>query len=240
MFVGSLTTDQARAKMFRRQHHKDILKVLQSLNGDLLRDAECFFGGGTAIVLDLDEYRESIDIDFLCSSKAGYRKLRQAVYGPQGMFGILSPYTEIKVLREVQADQYGIRSFVGIENTKIKFEIVRESRIDLVGKMDKRYGVPVLNRDCMYAEKLLANADRWSDKAVLSRDLIDLLIMQSRWQPIPQSAWEVAENAYGDTVRKAYDSAVEQLSNESWLLKCMDRMDMDLGLKDEIVAQLVE
>lgn len=33
--------------------------------------------------------------------------------------------------------------------------------------MGARLGVPVLTRDYLYAEKLLANADRWADKAVL-------------------------------------------------------------------------
>jgi hypothetical protein len=225
-------------KMFRRQHHNDILKILQNLNGDLLEEAECFFGGGTAIVLDLDEYRESVDIDFLCSSKSGYRMLRQAVFGPQGLLGILRPNAEVEVIRDVQTDQYGIRAFVGTGDTKVKFEIVRESRIDLAGSMDDRYGVPVLDRNCMYAEKLLANADRWLDKAVLNRDLLDLLIMQSRWHPIPETAWQVAEEAYGETARKAYDSAMQRLRDQDWLQKCMEWMAIDLNLKDEILAQL--
>ncbi|MEO9632426.1 MAG: nucleotidyl transferase AbiEii/AbiGii toxin family protein [Sulfitobacter sp.] len=63
--------------MFQRKHHNDILNALRCLDGDLLLDAECYFGGGTAIVLNLGEYRESVDIDFLCASKEGYRKLRK-------------------------------------------------------------------------------------------------------------------------------------------------------------------
>lgn len=59
--------------MFSRPHHQAILKALGELDTDLLVRAECWFGGGTAIVLMLDEYRESVDIDFLCSSQAGYR-----------------------------------------------------------------------------------------------------------------------------------------------------------------------
>ena len=60
---------------FRRPHHNAVLTVLNSLDGELLKRAECFFGGGTAIVLSLDEYRESADIDFLCSSQEGYLSL---------------------------------------------------------------------------------------------------------------------------------------------------------------------
>lgn len=104
--------------------------------------------------------------------------------------------------------------------------------------MDDRFGVPVLSRDCMYAEKLLANADRWADTAVLNRDLIDRSMMMSRWQPISQEAWEIAEGAYGDTARKAYDGAVRRLRDPEWLRKCMSDMAMDPELADEILAQI--
>lgn len=67
------------AELFRRRHHNVILHVLRCLNGDFLREAECYFVGGTAMVLELGEYRESVDIDFLCASEEGYRKLRQAL-----------------------------------------------------------------------------------------------------------------------------------------------------------------
>lgn len=204
----------------------------------MLKDAECFFGGGTAIVLSLGEYRESIDLDFLCSSKDGYRQLRQAVYGPQGLRGILKPNSEVAIIRDVQADQYGIRSFLSAGDTRIKFEIVKESRADLYGELDARYGVPVLNQTCMYVEKLLANADRWPDKSVLSRDIIDLMFMQSRLKSIPDEAWEIAYSAYGETVRKAYNSAIAMLKEPNWLHKCMQGMAIDLDLKDEIMSQL--
>jgi hypothetical protein len=225
------------ADLFRRQHHNDILRTLRSLNGDLLLDAECYFGGGTAIVLNLDEYRESVDIDFLCASQKGYRKLRQALWGSSNLVGLQLPEAEIKTLRDVRADQYGIRTLIGVGDATIKFEIVREGRIQLTGEMDDRFGVPVLTRDCMYAEKLLANADRWAEKAVLNRDLLDLSMMISRWGNIPDSAWELADLAYGDTARKAYDQAVERVRNTEWLRECMSGMAMDPELEDEILRQ---
>ncbi|WP_376871195.1 hypothetical protein [Albirhodobacter sp. R86504] len=48
--------------MFRRSHHNDILAVLRCLDGALHSGAGCYFGGGTAIVLALDEYRESVSM----------------------------------------------------------------------------------------------------------------------------------------------------------------------------------
>jgi Nucleotidyl transferase AbiEii toxin, Type IV TA system len=61
--------------LFRRKHHQIIGDILRELNGDLLRDRECYFGGGTATALLKNEYRESVDIDFLVSNKEHYREL---------------------------------------------------------------------------------------------------------------------------------------------------------------------
>jgi hypothetical protein len=195
------------------------------------------FRRGTAIVLNLDEYRESVDIGLLCASQEGYKTLRQALWGSPDLTGILLPQAELKTLRDVRTDQYGIRTLVGVGNIAIKFEIVREARIKLAGEMDDRLGVPVLSRDCMYAEKLLANADRWADAAVLNRDLLDLSMMISRWGRIPNDAWAIAEGAYGDTVRKAYAAAVHRIRNPEWIRKCMAGLAMEPELEGEILAQ---
>ncbi|MGJ0578988.1 nucleotidyl transferase AbiEii/AbiGii toxin family protein [Xenorhabdus bovienii] len=64
---------------YRLEHHAKIARILESIDADFIEDAECYFAGGTAIVMLLDEYRESVDIDFLCSSREGYSKLRSSV-----------------------------------------------------------------------------------------------------------------------------------------------------------------
>ncbi len=221
--------------MFRLSRHNDILHVLRCLDSGLFQHAECYFGGGTAIVMQLDEYRESVDIDFLCASQSGYRMLRQAAWGA-GIEGLLRARAGVSELREMRADQYGIRTILQVQETKIKFEIVREARIDLRGAADARFGVPLLARDDIYAEKLLANADRWADRAVMSRDIIDLSMMISRWGEIPNAAWAKAKEAYGDTVEDAYQKAVEGIRNPEWLRACMEKMSMDPELEAEILA----
>jgi hypothetical protein len=37
--------------MFERPHHQRIALVLEALNGPLLRESNCLFGGGTVIAL---------------------------------------------------------------------------------------------------------------------------------------------------------------------------------------------
>ncbi|MDR6103326.1 hypothetical protein QE369_003523 [Agrobacterium larrymoorei] len=221
--------------LFRRPHHNAVLTVLNALDGALLERAECFFGGGTAIVLSLDEYRESVDIDLLCASQEGYRLLREAVWSQQ-LSGLTKVGAQVLALREMRADQYGIRTFVQVEDARIKLEIVREGRIDLSGQMDARYGVPVLDRSDMFAEKLLANADRWPDKAVYSRDIIDLSMMIAQWGEIPVTAWQKARGAYGDTVDRAYAKAVALIQDRDWLTACMDAMQMDRQLAPRVLS----
>ena len=57
--------------MFERPHHQRIAQVLRALDGPLLRENNCLFGGGTAIALRYGEYRESVDISiFWCRMSA--------------------------------------------------------------------------------------------------------------------------------------------------------------------------
>lgn len=92
--------------MYKREHHKQVATVLESLNSAFLSTCKCFFAGGTAIALILDEYRESVDVDFLCSSSQGYRELRSLVKegGLEALFD-----KPISVLRAARVDMYGIR-----------------------------------------------------------------------------------------------------------------------------------
>jgi len=64
---------------FSRPRHATVERILGALNAPFLDRNQCYFGGGTRIVLCLDEYRESADIDFLCSSREGYRNLRSTI-----------------------------------------------------------------------------------------------------------------------------------------------------------------
>ena len=221
---------------FTRDHHTAILAALRALDGDLLMDAKCFFGGGTAIVLALGEYRKSVDIDFLCSDKDGYRTVRTALAGEKTLAPILRDGAELACLRDVKADQYGLRSAVRVLGVNIKFEIVREARIDLAGVVDPRYGVPVLSKPLMYAEKLLANSDRWNDVAVASRDILDLSMMISRWGPVPDTAWAIAEDVYGAKIREDYAKAVAKIRQPTHIERCAEEMQIEPDAVVEILA----
>jgi hypothetical protein len=77
---------------------------------------------------------------------------------------------------DFRANQYGIRTQAIVAGARIKFEIVLEGRIELAvpGDSDRICGVSTLTPLDMAASKLLANADRWRDDGVFSRDIFDL------------------------------------------------------------------
>lgn len=217
--------------MFDRPHHQRIARFLTSLNADFLAQSGCYFGGGTAIVLSLNEYRESADVDFLCSSIDGYRALRNTITNVS-LGDILSKPVELA--RDVRADRYGIRTFVRMDGMPIKFAIVSEGRINITGSMDPMFGVPTLSREDMYAEKLLANADRCGDLSVVSRDAIDLAMLIEHWGAVPEEAWAKARRAYGQSIDTSYAKAIELVSDHSYLASCLQKMHMEPALVERI------
>jgi len=217
--------------MFKRPHHQRIALVLSALNGPLLRENNCLFGGGTAIALRYGEYRESVDIDFLVSDIASYRNLRQLLTGVNGISALvregIAPFAQA---RDIRADQYGIRTMLLVENQPIKFEIILEGRIELAYPIadDEIYNVSTLTPLDMAASKLLANSDRWNDDGVFNRDIIDLAMMEPSLALLRSSVAK-AETAYGPAIRRDLDKAIERLQRrDDWLERCMQVMAMEL------------
>jgi Nucleotidyl transferase AbiEii toxin, Type IV TA system len=217
--------------MFKRPHHQRIAHVLAALDGALLREHACLFGGGTCIALRCGEFRESVDIDFLVSDANGYRELRQLLTAPLGLNAIVRQGAQpLVTLREIRADQYGIRTQVQMDGMAIKLEIVREARIalDMPSPDDVICGISTLTPLDMAASKLLANSDRHADDGVFSRDVIDLAMMTL---PLPTLRQAVAktQQAYGEAVLRDLSKAIDRIQERAgWLERCMKVMAMDL------------
>ncbi len=215
--------------LFKKDHHVRIATILQSLDAEILFKRGCFFGGGTAIVLSHGEYRESVDIDFLISDLNGYRELRQDLKGASHLSAIVRDRFHLDLVREVRADQYGIRTMLNHGGEEIKFEIVFESRVilDIPSPSDSICGIATLTLKDMAVSKLLANSDRWSDDAVFSRDLIDLSMLDLSSEMLIE-AIQKAEIAYGKSIVKDLGKAIESLKNRSGRLsECMSALKMN-------------
>lgn len=224
--------------MFKRTHHQAIEQVLRLMNADLLKVHQCYFGGGTAIALRHGEYRESVDIDLMVSDLASYRALRTLVRESGSVLGLFNENTTlISQLREVRADQYGIRTAIGLGQHNIKFEIVLEGRIEfeMPKPTDEVCGVATLSVVDLLASKLLANSDRWADEGVFNRDLIDLAMMKPGFDVFAKALVK-AETAYGQSIQQDLEKAIGKLLDKpDWLEKCMRAM----GMSDTAPASLV-
>ena len=208
-----------------RPRHRTVLAALRALDARFLARAACYFGGGTRIVLTLDEYRESADIDFLCASREGYRALRGAV-SDRSLGRIAKP--DLRLAREVIADRYGIRTFLDIGGEKLKLEIILEGRIRLSGGSADGLPVAALDATSCCAEKFLANADRGGDESALGRDAIDLAFMAVRWGREPlRAGLAVATEAYGNVVaRAAKRAATRLLERADWRRRCVAALSL--------------
>ncbi len=203
------------------------------LNAEMLNQHACYFGGGTAIAMKCDEFRESVDMDFMVSDLTCYRQLRMALQAPNllaDLFGVgRGPLSQ---LPEIRADQYGIRTRLHLPGTTIKFEIVFEARIefDQPGADDQIAGIVTLTEIDLVASKLLANVDRWADPSVMNRDVIDLAMLQpgiETWQ----KGLKKAESAYGDAVAEALSKAQAHLLDDTErLARCLQALKITCPL----------
>lgn len=218
--------------MFERPHHRRIARVLEALDGTRLRTWQCWFGGGTAIALRHGEYRESVDIDLLVSDLGGYRQLRQALANARDLQALQRPGTApIALARDLRADQYGIRTALQVEGVAIKFEIILEGRIAFAtpGPHDVLCGVAMLTATDLAASKLLANADRWRDDSVFSRDAIDLAMLDLAPRHL-RPALEKARAAYGDAVVTDLQQALDSLRDRpEHLQRCLRALSMHMA-----------
>lgn len=231
--------------MFDHEHHQKILRILDALDPSIFNETGACFGGGTLISLLYGEYRWSKDVDFLCPVGPGYRRLREIVF--QGGFQPSVLFAEpcsLTFPRDLVADQYGIRFLIKVDETPIKFEIIAEARIELGAPNELDWlKVPCLNRVDRYAEKLLANADRWLDSSIESRDLIDLAVLRLHEEQSKEAVVK-AEKAYPviEPLKKALESfqASEahrskcfnalQIKDRAMILDGIDLLSADFGL----------
>jgi hypothetical protein len=214
--------------LFKKKHHQNIELVLKSLDSSVLEKHQCYFGGGSAISLRYGEFRESADIDFLVSDRDGYRALRLLLTGRKGIQSIAIKGSVLVSSREVRADQYGIRTMVNAGGEDLKFEIIHEGRIELdQPEIPARIvGISTLSEVDLAASKMLANSDRWADRATFCRDVIDLSMLPL--EPAQCAvALEKARRAYGESIDRDLTKALEQLlTKPEHFERCVSGMKM--------------
>ncbi|RRI05877.1 hypothetical protein EH240_04885 [Mesorhizobium tamadayense] len=222
---------------FSRPEHRIIAEALGLMDAEFLTAAQCWFGGGTAIVMKLGEYRRSLDVDFLCADADGYRELRTRA-SERGVAAFFP--APVEAIRDFQIDQYGLRTVVRIKGQPIRFEVVREGRIQLRGHLDEDLKVPALVLPDMFAEKLLANADRCQDRATAYRDAFDLGMLVKTYGQIPTEALDKAQTAYGPDIRRKVAWVVGKLRDKGELSYAADVLQMDVRVGVDAISALRE
>ncbi|MGC1310550.1 MAG: nucleotidyl transferase AbiEii/AbiGii toxin family protein [Phormidesmis sp.] len=212
---------------FRHPTHNKILRVLQAINRDFFEACSIAFGGGTMLALAYDEYRLSRDIDFLCPYGDAFSQLRRGVFdgGYEALFD-LKKCDDLSFLRDMRTDRDGVRFAVQHEETVLKVEIVAEGRISLEPSIKPGWSpVPCLSLVDQVTEKLLANGDRWADRSVDSRDLIDLAMLKLKTS-FPEAALTKAESAY-PTIEPLKRSISAFQANPEYRLRCYERLQIE-------------
>lgn len=222
--------------MCEREHHRHVAEILRSLDTNRLADARCYFGGGTAVALRYGELRISTDVDFLVSDRLTYRRLREQIT-ENGLDSIFR--RPVPIVRGPVTDQYGIRTLLGATEP-IKFEIVREGRIDFdtPEPSEQVCGVACLTAHDLVASKLLANDDRWADRALYSRDIIDLAIIAPD-ADVWNTGMRKAQGAYGKTVHNKLIRAIDwALDQTGWLTECATALQITAISPDDLRARI--
>ncbi|MDF5732944.1 MAG: nucleotidyl transferase AbiEii/AbiGii toxin family protein [Rhizonema sp. PD38] len=218
---------------FRLDHHNNILTILECLDCEVLKKGSAYFGGGTLLAFDFEEYRWSKDVDFIASvGTEGYKYLRTLIFddGYKALFNNLS---KIQIERGT-TDQYGIRMAVCVNDVFIKTEIIAENRFELdPPRYPKWSPVPCLSLNDCFTSKLLSNSDRYIDNSVEARDLIDLAVLRLQ-SPIPRSSIDKAEKAY--EIIRPLKKAIELFQERpDYRHKCFQGLQVDQAQIPKII-----
>jgi hypothetical protein len=216
---------------FQRERHQVIGDLLERFNPDFLCCEGIGFGGGTRIALELDEYRESVDIDLICPSTASYRAVRQTI-GEHDLGALLR--LPVTLAREVRTTRDKVVTAIEHAGHVVKLEIISFADWQL-GMVDHPlFPIPVLDQAACFTSKLTAANDR--GRAPPYKDVVDLIVMQAYWGAIPDAAVREAERHYGRTVLPRAQAAIAhflELSDAD-----LSKVTRTLGMKHDFFEHL--
>lgn len=217
---------------FELPHHKIIESALKNFNADFLYKNQISFGGGTRIALEIEEYRESVDVDFLCPNKSAYRAVREQVNNVS--LGQLVHH-EFVYEREIAFSRDAVRTFIKIDGVKVKLEFVCFDNYSLNVVSNGLFPVPYIDRESCFYTKLLANSDRKLSPPC--KDVFDILAMSFAWGGIPSSAISKAEEHYGSAVLKDLKKALEDMITKPEYYK---KLAEGMQMKPDYLSKIID
>lgn len=220
---------------YHLKRHQIIESALAHFNADFFSEHQILFGGGTRIALELDEYRESTDIDFFCPNQQSYRAVRESI---NNLHLNRLVKEEFNYLREIRADRYAVRTVIKHKGENIKLEFINFTGYQLSYSHDRSmFPMPYLDQKSCFYTKLLANSDRKLTEPY--KDIFDLLAMHKIWGSIPQESVLLAEQLYGEsTVIPSLKSAlIDIIKFPQKYLSAAQNVHMKPDWADELVHQ---
>jgi hypothetical protein len=219
---------------YKVKHHQLLKSVLDNFNADFFYQNNIFFGGGTRIALEIKEYRESVDVDFLCPNRESYRAVREQVTSDS--LGSLVK-EDFKYLREISFNRDGVRTFVQVKDAKIKIELVSFDNYDLSSDNGSLFPLPYIDRVSCFYTKLLANSDRCLCPPY--KDIFDLLAMSDDWNGIPDEAIVRAEKHYGNAILKDLHRSLHDIKiNRKKYIATADSMLIDREYSEYLIDKV--
>lgn len=209
--------------MLSTGHHRSLRALIACLDASYLTANDCFVSGAAPIVLSLGEYRPVDGLELTCFGLNGYKNIREAVSETSLGTVFQAP---MALARTVRTDRFGIHTFVLDELKPIRFDIFKEHRFHQ--DPGERMGAfPVLSKNDLFVERLLANADRPLRARKISPAMVDLAMMVASWGSIPDAAWDKARRAYGSSVTEAYMAQGRMLRDAEIRSQCVQDLSLE-------------
>lgn len=129
-------------------------------------------------------------------------------------------------ISRITTDQYGIRMGIVVDGVTIKTEIIAVAGFELDLPRSPHWSpVECLSIGDCFTSKLLANADRYNDRRIHSRDLIDLAHLRLTGS-IPASAIAKSEATYYRAMPTLTDALTQFQGDQDWRFECYEQLNI--------------
>jgi hypothetical protein len=218
----------------QREHHNIIQNILDCFDEEFLEKNNILFGGGTRISLELNEYRESIDIDFLCSTNDSYKAVREQ--STNISLGNLLKHP-VEFAKEIRLNRDAVRTVIKQGDHNVKLEFVNCNGYNLTKQNISPFNVPMIDHDGCFITKLLAHSDRKYSPD--RKDLFDILMMTKQWGGIGDEVWASCERIYGKAPRNDLIEMLLKVYSDNNFQNQLSQAGGNLSIAPVLIEELI-
>lgn len=165
-----------------------MLNIIKAFDSIYLERNNCYLSGDAAIHLLATNYREPTELHFLCATQEGYATIVNDLY-ENGIGSLFKSDQTPKQLRDVKGDMHGRYILAEFNGRPIKITITMAMFV--VTKELDTFPLPLLSKESLFTQKLMAIDDHIREPDLLEQDIIDIHEMQKYWGDIPEAVFSV-------------------------------------------------